>query len=644
MNPPKSRKCPQCSETYDDSVHYCLNDGTQLVPVDELLGKLLDGRYRIEKLLGQGGMGTVYRATHIHIDALVAVKVLNPELVSNQSAIERFRREAKAAGRIHHPNAIKVTDFGVAEDKTVYLVMELVDGESLRDLLWAGTIFDAGRAVSILTQVSSAVEAAHESGVIHRDLKPDNIIIRRKGSLEEVKVLDFGIAKLKQQENPVAGAQTLTQAGTIIGTPAYMSPEQCRGRELDQRSDIYSLGIIAYEMLTGAPPFNEDSATEIVARHLRDEPPPLSEARPDLPPLLEQAVMRALAKDPANRQQSAEAFGLELQAALGDGLAIDTQLIFRTTDPNRQPVKTSARGSAVVSQGGVQGASVPASPEIKQTLAPARKRFIPLAAIFTVILGGISTYLLWPRSQSSPPDSAIQPGAAIAVEMARIPGGRFLMGRNDGDEDERPAHEVEVRDFYLDKFEVTNQQYKKFTDATGHPLPRHWRNNGSFAPEESLLPVTFVTWQDAADYAKWAGKRLPTEEEWEYATRGGNKGSLYPWGNQWADGKANLNRPNQARPAPVHSFEQDVSSFGVYDLAGNVSEWVQNYFIRYGAGADERYRVYRGGNFTAEPGQSTATYRWYDFPAPPADPTQKKEYELKVFPVVGFRCAKDADR
>ena len=220
-------------------------------------------------------------------------------------------------------------------------------------------------------------------------------------------------------------------------------------------------------------------------------------------------------------------------------------------------------------------------------------------------------------------------------EMVLIPGGKFMMGRNDGPPDEGPAHEVEIKPFFLDKWEVSNQEYKKFVDATGRKAPRHWRL-GSYPPSEAGLPVTHVSWDDAVSYAKWANKRLPTEAEWEYVARGGSRGYLYPWGNQWQAGYANVDRKDQPRhPAPVRSFEKDISPFGIHDLAGNVSEWVQdNYSERYGAAPERQLRVYRGGNFLDEPDKSTNTYRWSDFPNNiPADQSLR----------VGFRCARDVE-
>jgi formylglycine-generating enzyme required for sulfatase activity len=208
------------------------------------------------------------------------------------------------------------------------------------------------------------------------------------------------------------------------------------------------------------------------------------------------------------------------------------------------------------------------------------------------------------------------------------------MGRNDGESDEAPAHEVEVKEFFLDKYEVTNQDFKKFVDATGHSTPKHWINDKSYAPNEAAYPVRYVTWEDAVAYARWSNKRLPTEEEWEYAARGGSKGFLYPWGNEKQEGYANVDLRDKFEPAPVGIFVRDVSPFGIYDMAGNVSEWVQNHYTeKYGAKPDVNFRVYRGGNSLDDPKQNT--YRWYDHPRDILDKNKLR---------IGFRCAKDIDQ
>jgi serine/threonine protein kinase len=262
-------------------------------------------------------MGTVYRATHLLIDRPVAIKVLNPHFVEDAEAQERFRREARAAGRLQHMNAVAVTDFGRTEDGFVYIVMELLEGRSLRDVLAREAPLDTARAVSLMLQVSSAVAAAHEAGIIHRDLKPGNIfVVQRKHAPPVVKVLDFGIAKLAADAIDDEGEdqKTLTQVGVMIGTPRYMSPEQCDGAKLTPASDVYSLGIILYEMLTGTTPFTGSTPLAVAMKHSSEHPRAPREFVASIPPELEEFVLHALEKRPDDRPPNASAFRRELYA------------------------------------------------------------------------------------------------------------------------------------------------------------------------------------------------------------------------------------------------------------------------------------------------------------------------------------------
>jgi serine/threonine protein kinase len=281
--------------------------------VDEFVGIVLDDKYRLEERVGEGGMGTVYRATHIQMENTVAVKILRPHLASDRTAVERFRREARSAARIRHPNAVAVTDFGVTRDAGIaYLVMEFLEGRDLRQKIKQKGRLDLEETASILSQTCSAVSVAHSKGIIHRDLKPDNIwLIKTDKELEHVKVLDFGIAKLKATTDAVS----LTQ-GAIIGTPYYMSPEQCRGEELDSGSDVYGLGVILYEMLTGRVPFTGFTPLEVVLQHSTERPRPLRELRPDIPEPVERVVLRALEKKREVRQTSAVQLTQEFEAAV----------------------------------------------------------------------------------------------------------------------------------------------------------------------------------------------------------------------------------------------------------------------------------------------------------------------------------------
>ena len=282
--------------------------------VDPLLGRTLDEKYRLDERLGTGGMGTVYRATHLLIDRPVAIKVLNSRYVEDEAAQVRFRREARAAGRLQHANAVTVTDFGSTSDGLVYIVMELLEGYTLRDVLAREAPLDVARAVSIMLQISSAVAAAHAAGIIHRDLKPANIfIVQRKDAPPFVKVLDFGIAKLAAEAlDDDDDPQTLTQVGAMIGTPRYMSPEQCDGRNLTPAADVYSLGIILYEMLTGTTPFNGTSPLAIALKHSSQVPRSPREFVATIPQALEDIVLHTLEKQPEQRPQDSAAFRQEL--------------------------------------------------------------------------------------------------------------------------------------------------------------------------------------------------------------------------------------------------------------------------------------------------------------------------------------------
>src|SRR6267142_4614476 len=321
-------QCPRCSRQYPDDVYVCPHDFAPLraddtfadMPVDPLIDRVFDGKYRLDERLGGGGMGTVYRATHLLIDRPVAVKVLSQRFVGDETAPQRFRREARAAGRMQHPNAVMVNDFGTTNDGYLYIVMELLEGLTLRDLLAREGPLDSARSVSFMLQASSAVGAAHDAKLIHRDLKPANIFIEQRPNMPAVvKVLDFGVAKFIVGEQEDDDFNTLTQVGAIIGTPRYLSPEQCSGiAPLTPASDVYSLGIILYEMLTGAVPFSADTFLAVALKQVSEPPRPPREIVASTPEELERVVLHALAKDPRARPADANVFRRELHAIAAD--------------------------------------------------------------------------------------------------------------------------------------------------------------------------------------------------------------------------------------------------------------------------------------------------------------------------------------
>src|SRR5215470_11861576 len=311
------KKCPKCGVEYPDPTTLCPADGVALEKdPDSLVGTTLAGKYRIDARLNEGGMGTVYRGCHVLMDKTVAIKVLRPSLAADEKIVARFSREARAASRITHPNAITVTDFGEDESGHVFLVMEFLSGKTLKQVIRDEGPLPLARVVDITRQVGDALSAAHAQGVVHRDLKSDNIMLLGTVSADHAKVLDFGIAKIQEQdEKPDIG---LTAPNLVIGTPQYMSPEQCsQDSEIDARSDIYSLGVILYEMLVGHVPFSADSPTMVMMKHLQEPVPSVLEERSDLPPAVGRVVARAMAKLPANRYQTVAELVEDLTIASG---------------------------------------------------------------------------------------------------------------------------------------------------------------------------------------------------------------------------------------------------------------------------------------------------------------------------------------
>ncbi len=303
-----------------------------------MLGQTLSGRYRIERILGEGGMGTVYAVEHLHMRKRLAVKILHPEMSRLPEVVARFEREAMAAAHIDHPNVAAATDFGKLDDGSFFLVLEYVEGKSLRDAIALGRI-DVGRALHVMAQIASALGRAHAIGIVHRDLKPENVmLVQRDEDADFVKVLDFGIAKVpvgelsafEMKEGPAQ--PVLTQLGMVYGTPEYMAPEQALGQSVDRRADLYALGIIAYEMLTGSRPFDHESKVTLLGMHVTAPVRPMSEvaAEAKVPPEIEAIVLRLLAKEASQRFADArellDAMGTTLLALASEG-RVDAALI-----------------------------------------------------------------------------------------------------------------------------------------------------------------------------------------------------------------------------------------------------------------------------------------------------------------------------
>ena len=701
------KQCPACKRDMKEHLLYCPFDGQALISVparDQFLDSILDDKYRIEEKIGEGGMGKVYRATHIHMDSTVAIKILHPHLASDATALERFRREARAAAHIRHPNAVAVTDFGVAKDSGIaYLVMEFLEGIELRAKIKEQKQLDYEESYQIVQQTCLALQAAHSKGIIHRDLKPDNIwLLSTQDGVARVKVLDFGIAKLKSSSD----SGTLTQQGMIVGTPFYMSPEQCKGEDLDARSDIYSMGIILYEMLTGQVPFQAATPVGIVLKHANEPPRPPSELREGIPVSVQEVILRALKKLPDERQGSAIELAQEFEIALyqagielkslgmrtpQSSFAVTNLSLPQTTNQNRQAATDANQpggGYARAVEGVPADKTVPSispqtpssqtpssqtpSPQVPSTpdlfrppmgtppvpgqmrtilageaTAESRSQrkllYIVMAVVVSVVLA-VTVILLTTGGETPAPDQPPSPEAppgppgktpvVVPEGMALVPGGKFTMGFDGSDEpSEKPEHIETMNPFFIDKTEVTVGDYYKFMRAKNHAAPDGWPQNwknGNFQSGEERLPVTGVSFFDASEYAEWAGKRLPTEKEWEYAARGTDK-RLYPWGNDFDATRANVGDSQKNAPIAVGSYSAGQSPFGVLDMAGNVAEWTGSDSFRYpdSQATPKSGKIVRGGSFRASKVYAMTT-------------TRTAVQVDRKYPDIGFRCAKRA--
>lgn len=633
-----------------------------------MLGRTI-GNYEVVSQFGEGGMGELYLGRHTRLAREVIIKTIRTEDFSPRQVEhlrDRLEREAFIQSQLDHPNIVRVYDF-IAVGDTTCIVMEYVPGRDLRKMISRETgPIAASRAIKLFKQVLAAVDYAHHfiyqdksgerhRGIIHRDLKPANILVTPD---DHVKVTDFGIVKVR-------GVKGGTQMGFNPGTPEYMSPEQARGRDLDQRSDIYSLGVVFYEMLTGHVPFEDDgsgtSDYEIRRGHIELPVPPLSKYYPGVSSELEKIVFKALEKNPDDRYQTGQQF-LEIleefeqtgtaritgrmpgarqtmiHADRGTGRAnlaeVPTVGVSETvlTDPDQ-----TFTGIATYNDNS-QDSPAPIAKPVSEPRArgilfrepppPKSKSKTPMIAgiaIVALLTAFVSYWLI-----TSPPTTDNNPNGGVPVGMISVPGGEFIMGRNDGNDYEKPAHAVKVEPYFIDKNEVINAEYAEFVRQKRRQHPRHWVD-GSYAPGEATTPVVNVNWYDARDYCEWRGKRLPTEEEWEFAARG-KENLLYPYGNQWQPQFSNAGESGLGRPRAVGSYPAGASPFNVLDMAGNVAEWTASDYKPYPgspARPQEGQKIIRGGSFANPAREQTATDRYFDFPN-------------RTFDFIGFRCAKSA--
>ena len=395
--------CPTCGTEYPLSERFCPRDGTALRSANaqaDLLGSIVAERYHILKKLGEGGMGTVYLAEHVKMGRKAALKVMNPGMNSDADAIARFNREAANASRLNHPNVCGIYDFGETADGLIYLAMEFIEGESLTSLIEKNGYLAAPRAASIIHQAADALAVAHDYGIVHRDLKPDNIMIARgRDGSDLVKVVDFGIAKASSSD-----AQKVTKTGLVVGTPEYMSPEQLAGDKLDGRSDIYSLGLVAFNCLTGLLPFPSNSAQEAMIMRLTDQPKTLAEMKPDIQwPAELQAVMdKVLARDADLRYQKSSEFGRDIAKAVehmpAAVAATEGTMVMGAAAAEVPKTRMSAKSAATMKL----SAAAPAAATVAvPAAAPAKKSPVMMIVAAVVVIGGIGGAAVFMKGSGS---------------------------------------------------------------------------------------------------------------------------------------------------------------------------------------------------------------------------------------------------
>ena len=709
--------CPKCQAEILDDSRFCSKCGTPIHPSDEILssqtktilrptkelypGVALAEKYRIIEVLGRGGMGIVYKAEDMKLKRNVALKFLPPELIQNEEAKERFVLEAQSAAALSHPNICTIHEINEEEERS-FIAMEYVEGKSLAEKIEEGPL-ELEEALEISVQVAEGLQEAHKKGIIHRDIKSANIMVSDKG---QAKVMDFGLAKVK-------GGTLLTREGRTLGTVAYMSPEQARGGEVDQRSDIWSLGVVIYEMLSGQLPFKGDHVASILYSAAHDEPKRLKEIKPGIPWEVEQIIGRALKKKPESRYSSAAEILKDLKAYLttlrAPELGItDLKSFLRHMRKPRFAIPAILivllLGAIAVwyfyRSGKINWARKQALPEIIRLveggdyttaykLALQAEKYIPDDPLLIEQWPKMSTevsilttppeadvYLKeykaidgeWERLGQTPVESIRIPIAffrfkiekenyrtverafstrvgsflqcrldeegSIPSGMSRVPGGNYQMYL--------PRigvlEPVELSDFLIDKYEVTNRQFKEFVDNGGYRDQKHWKHEfikdgqilswdeamaefrdatgrpgpaiwelGTCPEGEDDYPVTGISWYEAAAYAEFAGKSLPTIFHWTKAANLNDATYIIPRSNFSGSG-----------PASVGTYF-GLTAYGSYDMAGNVREWCWN--------ESEGVRYIMGGAWSDPPYMFNIPYAQSPFDRAASN---------------GFRCMKDS--
>jgi serine/threonine protein kinase len=617
-----------------------------------MIGELLNNRYKIISRLGEGAMGEVYRASDEQTGQQVAVKILARQLITNPDLIQRFRREAETLRKLDHPNIVKFLDTFEYEGQYV-IVMEYLPGGSLHDLIKKEPIpIEIARGITL--ELCDALIRSHHLNIIHRDIKPENVLLTEDG---KPKLADFGVARLSE-------GTRMTRSGVQVGTPFYMSPEAWEGKTLDPQADIWSLGVMLFEMLAGQVPFGGDTSASVMNKVLTTTPPDLKKIRADVPSGLIKIVSRMLTRDKQRRYQTMREVAVDLE---------------RGRPPNSSSVILPQPGKLVIGIGLLlilllgawlgwsnfrPGGSTPTRAQVNLA-DPLQTESVTLTIPPTVPIDTGST-------KTSQQDGMV---------LVSVSAGDFIMGSSPKMQadmlalceqcdptsitDQSPQRSISLDAFWIYRTEVTLAQFQNFVESQNYRTSAEKKgsslvfdraiNKYVTKPGASWLkpdgnpidvdryanyPVTQVSWQDARAYCSWAGGRLPTEAEWEKAARGVD-GRFFPWGNARPnDQLLNYDLVND-RPVSVMSYPDGASPFGAFDMAGNVWEWVNDWYAEsYNAGETRNPtgplsgdgHVMRGGSWASEQRNELVnimtTFRLYntdDFTSP----------------LIGFRCAQN---
>ncbi len=612
------------------------------------LNEVLGGKYQILCRIGGGGMAQVYLARHRLHGGLFAVKVLVDHLAQDPRIVARFEQEARMAATLSsHPNIVPIFDIGEGSG-VHYMIMQYIAGEDLASYVRRQGRLNLPEAANVVAQAAEALSCAEAKRIVHRDLKLANMLLDESG---RVKLLDFGISRIADFSDG------LTRPGESMGTPYYMSPEQIRGEACDIRSDLYSLGCVFFELISGRHPFENESATAIQIAHLSSPAPSLLTIVPELPPACDAIVQKLLSKRPEDRYQNTsellqDLFGYganagpgtlrpivdpNLRRAIerGDNMPLDqSTTTIRTATVAAQPVVSAGSDEAEASL--PQSESVPAlTPDTSTAVQSSARLWITaiVVVVMLMIAGAVSFYILRGKGAASPAAETAQKSASPSLpqlysdahgQMVLVAAGNFLFG------DKAEGKSMTLPAFYIDETEVSNAEYKRFCEATGHAAPQ--------TPDYAMhpdFPVSGVSYDDAKAYATWAGKRLPNEQEWEKAARG-TDGRTFPWGDTaWTSAVP-------TRLESVTSEPSRRSPYGAYNMAGNVWEWTDSSYtpqstdlaamnkLLGGKPFSETWKIIKGGSYSAGGTENFAVSKRRGLPTDARSPW------------IGFRCVRDA--